>query len=275
MGKRVFTIFCLSLLTISMLFSSISVKASSEPFTNLVLKTNGGGVRPDYGLFIAQDLREIGIEVEVRVVEWTQFYGMLLETHDYDMCIIGLTGGGNSPDMTNIYTEEGKMNIFNLDKNIPYGNISEIMQYEYNNWVDPFERQQLVYEWQQLLIDKILPCLPLFSQQSYAASWSNLKGYEYERGLSTCLPYMEFNNYHKNQNDNSELNIAIHDWWYDLSPFTEFDCCVEDRAFMFSLFSEMLIQYDYYNGSLKTGLINDWEQISENHYQFFMRDGVF
>ena len=68
------------------------------PIAHLVLLTGGGGVRPDYGFFISQDLYKIGIVVTVKVVEWSVFVNTLLVTHDYDLVILGLSGGGYSPD---------------------------------------------------------------------------------------------------------------------------------------------------------------------------------
>ena len=38
-----------------------------DPFFTLVFKTNGGGVRPDYGNFLKQHVARIGINIEVIV----------------------------------------------------------------------------------------------------------------------------------------------------------------------------------------------------------------
>ena len=179
------------ILVISMqLCSSMYNVPSRYPIAELVLKTTGGGVRPDYGLYIAEYLRDINLEVQVKVEEWTVFVGCLLQTHDYDMGIVGLSGGGASPDMRDIYSEEGYMNIFGLDKNMPYGNLSEIMQEEGMNIMDLETRQQHYNNWQNLMMDKIVPMLPLFAPQSYVGTWSNLKGYDAKWGLVNSLPRM-------------------------------------------------------------------------------------
>ena len=49
--------------------TSVQPLQASEPFFNLKLKANSGGVRPDYGLFIAVNLRKVGIEIDVKVDE--------------------------------------------------------------------------------------------------------------------------------------------------------------------------------------------------------------
>ena len=112
--KRKSAIFALliltSLLSMSAINSTVHVEGATA-IANLVFKTNGGGTRPDYGLYIAQYLRDIGIEVDVKVEEWSVFVGTLVVTHDYDMGIVGLTGGGHSPDMRSVYTTNGSLNM--------------------------------------------------------------------------------------------------------------------------------------------------------------------
>ncbi|GAH35873.1 unnamed protein product, partial [marine sediment metagenome] len=73
MNKKVmlFTVIILSSLAVMSVYNANSTYAGVQPIANLVCKTNGGGVRPDYCLYIAQYLREIGIEIEVKVEEWT------------------------------------------------------------------------------------------------------------------------------------------------------------------------------------------------------------
>ena len=110
-----------SLLATSAVNTTVNVNGASA-IANLVFKTNGGGVRPDYGLYIAQYLRALGIEVEVKIEEWSVFVGTLLLTHDYDIGIVGLSGGGSSPDMRDCYTGDGSLNLFLLGPDLPYGN---------------------------------------------------------------------------------------------------------------------------------------------------------
>ena len=69
-----YTVFLLSVLFLTTPFISVHFSNGDvEPIAYLVLKTNGGGVFPDYGLYIAEHLREIGIEVVVKIEEWIQY----------------------------------------------------------------------------------------------------------------------------------------------------------------------------------------------------------
>ena len=242
----------------------------NQPIATLVFRTNGGGVRPDYGLFIAQYLRDIGIEVEVKVEEWAVIPGIIYY-HDHDIGVTGLSGGGMTPDMRDLYTEDGSLNFFLLDKDIPYGNQSEQMQNLGVTITNLAERQQLYYDWQQLMMDKIIPMLPLFSPNIYTCTWSNTHGYVERWGLVDSLPYMYFDGYHEGQETLDEFILADANW-RELNPLFTDDT---SSSLIWQLLSEQLIHYspDFY--PMNTGLIQAWTQIDDFHYKFYLRDGVF
>jgi ABC-type transport system substrate-binding protein len=238
---------------------------------NLVFKTNGGGTRPDYGLFIAQYLRDIGIDLEVKVEEWSVFVGELIATHDYDMGCVALTNGGSTPEARSVYTEGGSLNLFQLDKEIPYGNQSEQMQDLGVTISDLDERQQLYYDWQQLMMDKIVPLLPMFSPRFYTAVWSNTEGYDMRWGFDASSPYMTYNGLHEGQESADEFNNRDA-MWSELNPIFTDDT---SSSWIYGLTADPILQWSPDNAPLKTGLVDDWEQISDDHFKFEMRDNVF
>jgi len=264
MFKKINTLIVVSLLSLSILYSVVSVQASIEPHSNLVLKTNGGGVRPDYGLYIAQYLREIGIEVEVKVEEWTVFIGCILLTHDYDMYIIGLSGSQNPFNSYDVFS-------IKIPIEIPYGNISENMLIEGVTITDLEQKQQHYNDWQQLVMDKIVPILPLFSPRSYVATWANTEGYDVRWGITDSLPYIEYKGLHEGQDSLTEFNIADA-YWRDLNPLQTDDT---SSSFMLSLMSESIVGWSPDFAPLKTSLVSDWKQIDEFHYKFTIRDDVW
>ncbi|MHA1201807.1 MAG: ABC transporter substrate-binding protein [Candidatus Heimdallarchaeaceae archaeon] len=266
-----FTLLILSSLLAMSAFNAQNSQAAVEPLANLVFKTNGGGVRPDYGLYIAQYLREIGIEVEVKVEEWTVFIGTLLLTKDFDLGIVGLSGGGASPDMFDVYGSEGSLNMFGLDKIIPYGNQSENYQIDGVTIVDLEQRQQHYYDWQQLMMDKIVPMLPLFAPRSYVATWANTEGYDGRWGVIDSLPYIEYNGLHEGQESLTEFSYADANW-RDLNPLQTDDT---SSSFVYGLMAESIVGWSPDLAPLKTALVVDWEQIDEFHFKFTMRDEVY
>ena len=266
----IFALFILSSLIVMSAFNANTLQAQ-EPIANLTFKTNGGGVRPDYGLYIAQYLRDIGIEVEVKVEEWVVFLGTLFLTHNYDVGVVTLGGGGATPGARDVWMEAGSLNIFGLGTDLPYGNLSETMQDESVTIVDPVERQALLYDWQQLMMDKIIPILPLYSSRSYVGLWANTLGYESRWGLADSIPYMSYSGYHDGQDSLDEFNYADANW-KELNPLFSDD---SSSSFISGLMMEPIVQMNPDYAPLKTGLVYDWDQIDETHYQFFMMDDIY
>ena len=188
-----------------------------EPIANLVLKTRGGGVRPDYGLFISQYLKEIGVEVEVRVEEWVVFLTQLLFTRNYDLAIVGMIQSLYSPDVRDFQTQNGSMNFYGMSNKIPYCNESDEMLIEGSSLTDIVERQQLYYNWQELLMNHILPILPLYTARNYWALWSNTLGYDHRWDFYDSLPYMSWDGFHFGQESLDELNLD-EGYWQSLNP---------------------------------------------------------
>ncbi|MCG3260883.1 MAG: hypothetical protein H7644_14105 [Candidatus Heimdallarchaeota archaeon] len=249
----IFALFILSSLIVMSAFNTNTI-AQQEPIANLTFKTNGGGVRPDYGLYIAQYLRDIGIEVEVKVEEWVVFLGTLFLTHNYDLGVVTLGGGGATPGARDVWMEAGSLNIFGLGPDLPYGNESEIMQDLSVTLVDPIERQALLYDWQQLMMDKIIPILPLYSSRSYVGLWANTLGYESRWGVADSIPYMSYAGYHDGQDSLDEFNIADANW-KELNPLFTDDT---SSSFITGLMMEPIVQMNPDYAPLKTGLVYDW-----------------
>ncbi|MCE7749116.1 MAG: hypothetical protein GPJ51_12005 [Candidatus Heimdallarchaeota archaeon] len=268
-----------SLIVILMISSSSKFLVNSfvyhEPIAKISIKTNGGGIRPDYALYIADYLKDIGIEVSLKIEEWTVFWGVLLETHNYDLGLIKAVKSfgpwPTPPSPDDLFTLSGSLNIFGIDTDIPYVNQSNQLLEEIHNTVDFELKKTLYYEYQQLVMDKIIPYLPLFSPKYYQAVWSNTKGYNAEWGIVDSLPYMRYDGLHTGQEDIKEFNIADANW-KDLNPLFSDD---GSSSFVTSLLLEPIIQISPGFAPLKTGLVYEWEQIDETHYQFWMMDDVY
>ncbi|MHA2357553.1 MAG: hypothetical protein ACXABK_02135, partial [Candidatus Heimdallarchaeaceae archaeon] len=269
--KRILFVLLLSSLIIISSFNMYNSVTAREPIANLVLKTNGGGPRPDYGLFIAQYLRDIGIEVELKVEEWSVFVGELALTRDYDLAIVGLYADKPTPDLRAYFTEDGSVNCANIKREYPYCNQSEQMLIEGVRITDLEERQQHYYDWQQLLMDKIVPILPLYTVKSYWAFWSNLKGYDSRWGFRYCLPYMSWDGYHYGQESLDEFNSAA-DFWITMNRLESLDGSSNS---LIGYFSEPFFTWNPEGQLTKLGIVNDWDKIDDYHYKFYMRDDVY
>ncbi len=262
-----------ALITLLVLTFSIGSKYganSQEPIARLVFNHVGGGIRPDIALFIAYDLKDIGIEVVVKVEEWS-YFPVIPITHDYDIGIFRLGGGGAYPGAKAIWMSDGSLNIFGLGPDIPYQNESEEMQMIQETMVDPSARQTYLYEWQNLVMDKIIPILPLFTEKGYNVVWANTLGYDVRWGLRDSLPYMSYDGYHSGQDNLTEFNFADANW-VDLNPLFSADSSSSTIA---SYLFEPILQMNPDFAPVKTGLVSDWDQIDETHFQFWMMDDVY
>ncbi len=242
-----------------------------EPIATLDFKTNGGGVRPDYGLYFARYLADIGIKVNVKVEEWSVFLGTLLATFNFDLGCVGLTGGAGDPDPSGVYREASSLNMFGLNREMPYGNESENMIIEGVKIMDLEERQQHYYDWQQLMMDKIVPMVPLYSPRAYTATWSNLVGYDNRWGLIESLPYMSWDGLHTGQESADEF-VTHEAIWSELNPVFSLDAT---SSFIQAMIYEPVMQMSPDFEPLKTGLINDWEWLDDNRIRFTIRDDMY
>lgn len=263
-------------LILIIIFTTLCIQeAKSETTSNRVYLTmivHGGGVRPNYGAFIIEYLRPFGIIVTQKIVEWTVYVEIILITHAFDLMLTGFSGS-NDPDMSVFFSENGTLNFVGVNTKIPYGVSNEYLLNQISEIMDFEARQQICYEWQELLMDKIVPMLPLFSTYHYEATWSNLKGYDIKWGLTDSLPYMSFEGLHTNQSSVEELVITDAKWEY-YNPYEE---RYSSSYSVFSLISEQILNLKSSLEPLKTGLIIDWAQSTTNPnlFKFTMRDDVY
>ncbi|UJG43134.1 MAG: ABC transporter substrate-binding protein [Candidatus Heimdallarchaeum endolithica] len=258
-------------------FLTVSIFGENETsipgyFFELEFKTNGGGFRPNYGLYVAQYLSEIGIKVNIKVLEWANFVGTLLETNNYDLFFVGLVGH-HDPDPTGIYNENGSLNMFGINTKMPYGMENEQMIEDGILIMNMTERQQHYYNWQQLMMDKIVPMVPFFNQPSYTANWATLDGYDDSWGVVDSLPYMKFTSLHEGQTSTEEFYDSDAKW-RELNPLLQDDA---SSSYISSLVMESLLQMTPGYEPIKTGLIIDWQQDETNEllFKFTLRDEVY
>ncbi|MEA5617803.1 ABC transporter substrate-binding protein [Cronbergia sp. UHCC 0137] len=78
------------------------------------LLTNAGNkIREAMGSQIKQDLSKIGIQVDFTPLAWNTFTDKLSNTLDWDVSLLGLTGGLEPNDGANVWSPEGGLHLFN------------------------------------------------------------------------------------------------------------------------------------------------------------------
>ena len=225
----------------------------------------------DYMLFIAQYLRDIAIELDVKALKHFAEMPPTEIDEDYDLTIKEIDYPYYDPDPTPYFSVKGLKNYCNLKSNIPYVNQSEQLLNKAMFVIDDDKRYEHFHDWELLLMDKIVPCLPLFSHKEYLSFWSNLLNYHTSWSLSDNLPYIYFNGFHEGQEAIDELILNSEQWW-NLNPLEYID---NVNSFITSFLFEPLIQISPEGKLVETGLIYDWEEISYCYYKFYIRDNIF
>ncbi|MHA1418683.1 MAG: ABC transporter substrate-binding protein [Candidatus Heimdallarchaeaceae archaeon] len=260
-----------SLILTTPLISVHFSNGDAEYIACLTLKASGGGLHPDYGLYIAGYLREIGIEVIVRVEDWPVYIGAPCCTFDYDLAIIDIEFPYGEFNPFSLFHSESGNDYYTGSNTIPYGAESDFLLEQALQTYDIENRTEIIYDWQNLAMDKIVPFLPLFSSNDYIATWGNLKDFNSTWSLTDNLPYIYFNSLHQGQENMNELILADSNW-RTLNPLS---ITVHSSDFVSSLVNEPLIKLSPEGIPLRNGLIEDWESINESHYIFHLRDNVF
>lgn len=89
-----------------------------DRFGNLVefdLYTNAGNAeREAIGVMVKQDLEDLGMKVNFKPVEFNTLVNKLVNTYDWDMVIMGLTGSPLEPNGgKNVWMSDGTLHMFN------------------------------------------------------------------------------------------------------------------------------------------------------------------
>ncbi len=263
------------LFAINLSFLNTSRVDAIEYHFTLIFETNGGGVRPDYGNFLKQQLARIGIYVEVVIQPWPIF-DATNPIRDYDICYLSFSGGGKDPDFTGIYNENGSLNLFGYRTDMDF---DETLGTGLNEWYmrqgnlimppDSTERIQHYWAWEQYLMDKILPCQPTFAPQDYIIHWSNLEGYDMKDGIVQSWGKMSFEGFHDGQIDNTEL-VTTDALWFDLNPLFQDDSSSRKIS---DAIMDPLVYFDD-DLSVHTHLAESYTFLNDTTIEIICRDGI-
>lgn len=265
----------LALLVIILIVSTPFIYADIEPIRNYFfsLELYRSSSFTEEANLISQFLSEIGIDVEIKDPPWGVCCGVKYpwDFDEWDMYFIECISDYHFLDFRNFYQTSANyssiwLNLVKLDRSIPYQNESERMLFEGEILLDFDERAKLYHKWQNLVMDYILPIVPLFTKRSFEAVWLNTEGFDAPYGLFDCLPYMSFDGLHEGQENLDEFNIA-------LTSENNLDKYV--AVYENSLINEPLLKIGPDLIPLKTGLILDWEMIDNTHFKFSLRDNIF
>ncbi len=172
--KKIQVILLISLVALS-LFSQQKLVSSHlpDPYFSLTAKTFEGSFGVDYLNLIKNHLRRIGIILNIFVLDYSSY---LAEFHIYryfDLFYVEINETEFDPYLTSYYTENGSNNVFGYATKMDW---NDELQTGRNEWYIQNGSQlyppnstasiNLNWEWQQYLMDKILPGVPLFTKNN-------------------------------------------------------------------------------------------------------------
>ncbi|MHA1355801.1 MAG: ABC transporter substrate-binding protein, partial [Candidatus Heimdallarchaeota archaeon] len=251
------------------------VEGKQKMYFTLVAKANFG-IRVDYLMLVKQQVARIGINLDVIGLDWATMVGELIAFRNFDLCYIALTGGGADPDFTGVYDENGSLNLFGYHTDMDYddalGTGTNEWYMRQGNLIMPPNSEERVahyWEWEQYLMDKILPCQPTFTPKAYTATWGNLNGYNISDGLLQSWGKMSWTGTHAGQASTNEIVIGDAPW-SDLNPLFQDDT---SSRFISGATMDPLIWYDADN-SAWPHLAKSWTHINDTYVRITLREDI-
>lgn len=134
--------------------------------------TNAGNLeRESAGVMIKQDCEELGMKVNFKPIEFNSLVNKLVNTYDWDVAIMGLTGSSLEPHGgKNVWASDGAMHIFNMRKE------NEIKTSKYFDWElqldkifeegakeKDFKKRKALYDKYQEIVYNEKPVIYLYS----------------------------------------------------------------------------------------------------------------
>ncbi|MBW4453215.1 MAG: ABC transporter substrate-binding protein [Nostoc indistinguendum CM1-VF10] len=154
------------------------------------LLTNAGNkIREAIGSQIKQDLSKIGIQVDFTPLAWNTYTDKLSNSLDWEVSMLGLTGGLEPNDGANVWSPEGGLHMFNQK---PQAGQKPIQGWEVAPWeaeiaklyiqgareLDTTKRKE-IYAQTQRITQENLPFIYLVNPLSMSAVRNRFEGIQY------------------------------------------------------------------------------------------------
>ncbi|HXH65015.1 MAG TPA: peptide-binding protein, partial [Mariprofundaceae bacterium] len=151
------------------------IDKDGRPFRFTILTNNGNRQRADAAIIIQKRLKQVGIDVQIRLVEWSSFISNFIDTHQFDAVILGW-GLSPEPDQFSIWhSSQTGPHQFNF---ISYANpIVDKALVDARRTFDPARRKR-DYDLMQEQIHQDAPIVFLFAPYSLPVMHRRIHGIE-------------------------------------------------------------------------------------------------
>jgi peptide/nickel transport system substrate-binding protein len=155
--------------------------ASGTPVTFSILTSSSNSQRTQMATVIQQDVKELGISVQVVPLEFRSVLDRIFQTHDYEAAVLGLGGGDVDPNsQMNVWLSSGNDHVWDIGEAHPATNweaeIDQLMRKQLST-LKPEARKQL-YDRVQEIIATNLPVISLVSPNTLVGAKDQLANFK-------------------------------------------------------------------------------------------------
>lgn len=168
--------------------------AEGHPVQFTILTNSGNKIREAIGAQIREDLRKIGIQADFTPIAFNTLVNKITATRDWEMHIIGFTGGIEPHSGANLWTSEGGSHLFNLSQQPGQPELKGWQRSTWETQIDQLfvqgaqtfeerDRKTIYAEFQQIVQAEV-PMIYLVNEMSLMVARDRVQGIQYS-GLPT------------------------------------------------------------------------------------------
>jgi peptide/nickel transport system substrate-binding protein len=79
-----------------------------------IYTNSGGKEREQIAVIIKANLDELGIKTNIKILEFNNFVGRLMQSKDFDAGVLALTGGNEPNSGANVWRSDGRLHLFDV-----------------------------------------------------------------------------------------------------------------------------------------------------------------
>ncbi|UYO99270.1 ABC transporter substrate-binding protein [Oceanotoga sp. DSM 15011] len=143
----------------------------SDGFTTTITVPSNYKFHVDTAQVIAEQLKKIGVNVEIKQVEWGVWLDEVYSKRNYDMTIIGLTGKLSPYDILRRYLSDYPKNFYNYE-NLEYDEIINKAISETNEDI-----RAALYKQAQIILTEDAAAVYIMDPQLTVVTYKEIKGY--------------------------------------------------------------------------------------------------
>jgi len=200
-----------------MTFSLVSTHNAKAALNNQyffqvrILSRSDDPVIAGIGNFIAQELARIRIDSQIHSHPEGAFESAVV-SRQFDLVLIETEWPSFDVDPSVYFGENGAGNYWGVTSSLPFGDINEDLLLEGKLETNDTRRIEVYHDWQQNLMNNILPVIPVYNNKLIYVTYDALDGYDHVKGIAASLPYMEWSESHHSGQNLSTFTDYIDDW---------------------------------------------------------------